>query len=372
MGRGRHPSPHEIRQRPQLSMSHAEVGSEHSPSETFLLDAVNKGMLWVAAHAHRRTVGLCEAWNVPLIVLRPGRKGLLVWALRIWDILRVISKRRPRIVFVANPSLVLTTFACLARRIFGFIVIVDAHNEGVRPFDRRGALVTLLTTWLLRNADATIVTNADLEGDVRAAGGRPFVLPDRLPRPPDNLPAGPGAGSESLVVVIATFRRDEPIDAIVAAARSLPNVRFVFTGDPGRLGARRAALPSNVSLPGFLPEPSYWALLAEAGIVCDLTLKKNCLVCGAYEALILGKAMVLSDDDSTRRVFGRAAILTRPVAKEIAAAVQLALRTRKNLEAASELLREEYIASWQSAGDRVLAEIRSISGQAVTSASNVA
>ena len=39
----------------------------------------------------------------------------------------------------------------------------------------------------------------------------------------------------------------------------------------------------------------------------DLTLKPNCLVCGAYEALALQKPMVLTGNPATRDLFERVA-----------------------------------------------------------------
>src|SRR5690606_16029970 len=129
------------------------------------------------------------------------------------------------------------------------------------------------------------VTNAALAADVSVAGGRPLVLSDSLPVPPP-LPADVGTAEETPhIVVIATFRPDEPISAIMAAAAKMPYVRFAFTGDHARFLASGSALPPNVCLTGFLPNEAYWELLVQAAVICDLSFKPDCLVCGAYEAL---------------------------------------------------------------------------------------
>lgn len=302
--------------------------------------------LWVSWNAHRRTTGLCAAWNVPLHVIHSQRKGLsraIDQALRTLGLLR---RTRPGVLFVQNPSLALTALAVLVRGMFGYYLVVDAHNEGVRPFARRGGFVQWLTRRLLHDADATIVTNAALAKDVDAAGGRALVLPDSLPQP--ELPRNTSAESEDTpdVVVISSFMSDEPVAEIVAAATMLPDVRFAFTGDARRFRRGQIELPPNVRLTGYLAERAFWRLLSQAPVICDLTLKPDCLVCGAYEALALAKPMVLSDNPATRELFGPAAVLTNNEAEDIARAARTAIEQRERLAGSARVLRERYAEPW--------------------------
>lgn len=261
--------------------------------------------------------------------------------------LRLLRRRKPEILFVQNPSLALTLLVILTRRLFGYYLVVDAHNEGVRPYHRSGVLVRWLTRCVLKGADVTIVTNTALVKDVTNAGGRALVLPDWLPEPPHPLKhevTEPAAH----VVVIATFWGDEPIAAIIEAAATMPEVRFAFTGDARRFVDAGNKLPPNVRLTGFLPDAAYWQLLAQAVVACDLTLKQDCLVCGAYEALALGKPMVLSDNEATREIFGPAAVLTGSAPEEIARAVSTAIEQCERLEANARDLREAFRMTWQT------------------------
>jgi glycosyltransferase involved in cell wall biosynthesis len=261
--------------------------------------------------------------------------------------MRLLRRCRPDLLFVQNPSLALTTLAVLCRPVFGYRLVVDAHNEGVRPYDRPYAFVRWLTRRLLKSADVTIVTNDALADDVRAAGGRPVTLPDSLPVVPASTTTRPRTEDAPDVAVIATFRRDEPIDAIIAAAATLPEVQFAFSGPAERYRGTPDETPANVRLTGFLDDPAYWQLLAQARVVCDLTLKPDCLVCGAYEALALGKPMVLSENLATRQVFGPAAVLTQNSPEAIAAAVRRAIAERERLEAGARELREAFRTRWQ-------------------------
>ena len=263
----------------------------------------------------------------------------------------LLHRTRPQILFVQNPSLVLTTLALSSRRFFGYKLVVDAHNEGVRPFLRRGRLVHWLTRRLLKGADATIVTNTALANDVINAGGRALVLPDSLPTV--DLPAKPTKlGREELpqVAVISSFLADEPIAAILAAAATIPEVRFTFTGVARRF-PRDLVLPDNVRLTDYLAERAFWRLLAEADVILDLTLKPDCLVCGAYEALALAKPMVLSDNPATRALFGPAACLTNNEPADIARAVREAIERRDTLATNARALRNAYTLPWEQQAD---------------------
>lgn len=302
--------------------------------------------LWVSWNAHRRTTGLCAAWDVPLHIIRSERKSLLRWIAQAYRTLGLLRRSKPTILFVQNPSLALTLLSLSSRWIYGYYLVVDAHNEGVRPFARRGKFILWLTRLLLNRADATIVTNTALAEDVNVAGGRALVLPDRLPEPdlPATVPAGDGA---PVVAVISSFMPDEPIAAIVAAATTLPEFRFEFTGDARRFQRGDIRLPPNVRLTGYLADKAFWKLLSQATVVCDLTLKPDCLVCGAYEALALGKAMVLSDNPATREIFGPAAILTDNTPESISRDVRTAVQQHNRLETNARALRACYAEPWQ-------------------------
>jgi glycosyltransferase involved in cell wall biosynthesis len=279
-----------------------------------------------------------------------------------------LRKTRPDVLFVQNPSLALTVLATTVRPVFGYRLVVDAHNEGVRPFDRPYAVIRRLTRFLLRSADFTIVTNEALAVDVGDAGGRALTLPDRLPSVPKIEPEDSGGEEPADVVVVATYRRDEPISAIVEAAATMPDLHFAITGPAIRYSGSEAELPSNVRLTGFLLDPEYWRLLARASIVCDLTLKSDCLVCGAYEALAVGKPMVLSDNPPTRRIFGTVAVLTDSEAGGIASAIREAVVRRDKLVVNAESLRTDYPGRWESQASEVWSAIAAPAGRGERSA----
>ena len=201
-----------------------------TPSEKFAQSAV-----WLTWLPHRRTESVCAEWDVPIEIFSGGtRKGVLRRAIQIGATFWRLAWAKEEVIFVQNPSFGLTVVACVVKRIKNFRLVVDAHNDGVRPFNRQGWFSRLLTGWVLRTPEFTIVTNEALAEDVRSAGGCPVVLPDPLPclavrtdsDGVDSVPAGP------YVFVVSTFAPDEPISEILEAARQLgPDIEFVFSGD---------------------------------------------------------------------------------------------------------------------------------------------
>lgn len=318
--------------------------------------------MWISWNAHRRTTGLCSAWDLPLHVISAKGNRLRRLLRQAFDTIRLLRRCKPEVLFVQNPSLVLTVLAILARRHFGYYLVVDAHNEGVRPFNRPWTIVRHITRHLLKSTDATIVSGAVLAGEVRSAGGRALILPDALPAAPPAAACIENSGAH--VVVIASFRQDEPIPEIITAAAMMPAVQFSFTGDARRFRGRQETLPANVRLTGFLPDASYWRLLQTASVICDLNLKPDCLVCGAYEGLAAGKAMVLSDNPPTREIFGPASILTGNRPQEIATALHQALARQTQLEIEARLLRERYRTRWEAQAEQVWQSILAGAGAA--------
>jgi glycosyltransferase involved in cell wall biosynthesis len=203
-------------------------------------------------------------------------------------------------------------------------IIMDAHNEAVAPFAHPYWPIPQLARLALRWADLTIVTNAALAEQVKKAGGRPHVLPDRLPTAP--LQPSPLPLSAPIeVMVVATYAADEPIAEIIEAAKLVgPEYRLHITGRKDKLPReQRERLPANVIQTDFLPEQAYWHLMASCHFVLDLTLKPNCLVCGAYEALALAKPMILTGNPATVDLFGPVAVFPADsTARDIAQALR--------------------------------------------------
>ena len=293
---------------------------------------------------HRRTKELCAGLDIELLVLTTKLGGLLRYLVLGARTLVQLARRRPKVVLVQNPSLILAALAAAVRGVLGYRLVVDAHNEAVVPFINRQRWVARLSQWVIRRADLTIVSNRQLAERVLRQGGEPYTLPDRIPMPPP-VPARTLSGTFN-VVLIATFAPDEPIAEVLEAVRGV-EVELYVTGNHRKLdGAVAARVPANVRFTGFLDELDYWSLLRSADAIVDLTLMDDCLVCGSYEALALGKPMLLSNNSATVELFGDSAVFTNNTVADIRGALERVRLEQVRLRAAAEGKRSELVDLW--------------------------
>jgi hypothetical protein len=232
---------------------------------------------------------------------------------------------------------------------------VDAHNEAVEPFINLSRAICFLTRWVLRKADLTIVTSKQLASAVSAAGGRPFVLPDRVPHPPKERPKHiPG---EFSLVLICTYAPDEPLREVLEAVGDL-DVTLYVTGNKKKCDpAILESAPRNVIFTGFLAEQEYWDYLRACDAIIDLTTMPNCLVCGGYEAAALGQSLLLTLSDAASDLFGNAALYTDNTPPDIKRAIL-------ELQAQGSVLREqmkrrgnELALHWNQQADALITEL---------------
>src|SRR5882762_4961791 len=302
------------------------------------------GVLALTWFEHRRTRELCAGLGIELVLVDTAYRGARRYLLLSARTIRLLDRRRPDVLLVQSPSLVLSVLSVALRCALSYRLIVDAHTESVVPFENRQPWIKWLSRWVIRRADLTIVTNRQLAEIVREQGGKPFILPDRIPAPPPGTRRTLGAGFS--VVLIATFAKDEPIDAIFEAVRGA-ELELYVTGNPRKLDATVVArAPPNVRFTGFLAEEDYWGLLRAADAVVDLTLKPDCLVCGAYEALALGRPMLLSNNPASVELFGDSALFTDNTAGDIRCSFERLKSERARLQAAVALKRNELAAAW--------------------------
>jgi glycosyltransferase involved in cell wall biosynthesis len=215
-----------------------------------------------------------------------------------------LIRRRPDVVLVQNPPSFAAVLIAVYSVFTGARFVVDAHTDAfVRAAWTRPRR---LYRWVARRAVATIVTNEHLADRVRAWGADACVIrdiPTRFDPSPYEL------GPEFNVAVVSTFAGDEPIDEVIAAARSLPDVRFHVTGDTNRENASiPTSLPDNVELTGFLPLDQYYGLLSNSDAVMSLTTRNHTMQRGACEALWLGKPIVTSDWPLLRDYFRKGSV----------------------------------------------------------------
>src|SRR3989449_212435 len=231
----------------------------------------------------------------------------------------ILLRARPDGVLVANPPAVAPLVIWLGSLLLRYRFIVDAHSGAFQH--ARWSWTLPLQRFIARRAQASIVTNSHMAAQVRSWGGRAEMVQDLAL----NLdPAGVSIRRGDFhIVFVCTYSVDEPVEAVVEAARRLPGVQFSFTGDPSYAPRRfRDRIPSNVHLTGFIPDADYLALLRGADAILVLTRENHTMQRGGYEAVSLGKPLITSDWPLLREVFSRGTVHVDNSPESIAAAVR--------------------------------------------------
>lgn len=274
------------------------------------------------------------------------------------DTARILRQERPDAVFVMVPPIFAALPAFWYAWRHGKQVVLDAHTAAfLHPRWRR---LQWLQRALSRRAATTIVHNEHLAELVRGAGSRATVVPD-VPivfaeREPFARPQG------FVVAVVCSFNPDEPLRAMLEAARALPDVRFFMTGNQRHFPRELTGLvPSNVTLTGFLSTPRYGGLLTDADVVMTLTTRNHTMLRGGYEAIYQGTPVIVSDWPLLRAAFDSGAIHVDNTAAQIAAAIRRMRDTHNEYREGAAALRQKKLGQWASVKEQILSSIRWVS-----------
>ncbi len=258
--------------------------------------------------------------------------------------MKLLIREDPDVIFVLNPPvfavLVVWIYCSLRNRAY----IVDTHSGAFtyRPW----AAFLWLYRFLARRSLLNILHNSEMENRVSAWGASTASIGD-IPFLVTTKEAYPLKEGFS-VVCVNRFSKDEPLEAVLAAARMTPSVNFYVTGPLAR--APKSAIkesPDNVIFTDFLPWEKYKALLAAGDLVICLTTNDNTMQNGAYEALQLGRPVITSDWPVLRRLYYKGAICIDNSPGSLAKAIT-EIRDRYP-EFSQEILelKDEFNANWE-------------------------
>lgn len=217
----------------------------------------------------------------------------------------LLARKRPNVIFVQSPPQWLVFVVYLYSLLTGSQFVVDAHSAAMqldrwkRPY--------WLTRLMSKRAAATIVTNEHFKKQIERHGGVAFVLPNVFTTFP--LSEFPLPRDRFRIAVINTFAFDEPVEAVLEAAREVPDVDFYVTGRKSRADqALVGSASENVNFTDFLPDEQFFGLLDSSHAVMVLTTRNHTMQNGACEALSLGVPIITSDWPLLRDYFNRGTV----------------------------------------------------------------
>lgn len=256
---------------------------------------------------------------------------------------RILREEAPDVVFVMTPPLVAAVPAFWYAWRRGARVVLDAHSAAfLHP---RWRWFQWLQRWMCRRAATTIVHNPHIAGIVERAGGHATLVPD-VPIVYE-ASAAFARPSQFTVAVVCSFNYDEPLPAMIDAARDLPDVRFFVTGNPKHLDpALKARMPVNMTLTGFLSDEAYGSLISGADAVMTLTTRDHTMLRAAYEAIYQGTPVIVSDWPLLKDSFPAGAVHVDNSPGSIAAAIRAVQQQPDAFRAAAATLAAAKRARW--------------------------
>ncbi len=300
--------------------------------------------VWITWERQRRNIGICTAlgWDFHELIYDDNHK-MVRYLKSIYKTIAILSLRKPKFVCVQNPSIVLPFLVLFLRIFFNYKVLIDAHNSGIYPLEGSSSFLMFVSRLYQKNADLTFVTNDSLKKVVESNYGKAFVLPDKIPvRLTSQKPSAHLSGKIN-IAYICTFE----------------DIHILVTGRyEGKVDSNK--LPVNVQLLGFVSEEEYWALLASVDVIADLTIREDCLVCGAYEGVAVTKPLILSDTKILKSYFNKGCIYVEPSASSIAKGILTAVEQQNQLKRQVKELKNSLIEDWENRLQNLKKIIRSL------------
>ena len=308
-----------------------------------------------------RTVGLAEAFGGEahfvaggrlrgrrfLLPLRYARDAVVTWT--------TLERERPGVVFAITPPVFAPMVAWLWCRIRRSSLVIDCHTDAFHS--RRWGWALPVHRWLCRHAAAVTLHTEAAEQEVSTWGAPAVLLPDELPDPAQALPAL--APKRHRVVLAGSLDSQEPVAEALDAAARLPEVEFLVTGDSDRLPANMVeSAPANVTFTGWLEYGSFMGNLAAADVVAAFSLDPHIMNRAAFEAVAVGRPLVLSDHAGLRSRFGAAAVYCQNSGESMAEAIRAALDNRDELAARSKTAQARLRADHEAGMERLDVTLR--------------
>lgn len=290
---------------------------------------VNKGgkNLWLSWEHQRRNRTLSRVLDFELCELVSDKRMLARYFELAFKTTSLLVKRKPDNLVCQNPSIVLVTLCILLRIYFKYTLTIDCHNSGLYPKEGKSKALNYIFRKINSFADIVVVSNGNLKNKFNDYFETILVVPDPLPDRDSYYSTGDRVVNDERYwsydtnlkfLFICSWAQDEPFHEVIEAFSDprLSEISCYITGRPGS-ALTESRLPKNVKLTGFISDEDYFDLLCKSDAVIVLTRRDDCLTCGAYEALAVGKTGILSDSEVMKKTFGSGYLYSKPLKDDI-------------------------------------------------------
>lgn len=321
---------------------------------------MNNKSIWISWEMHRRSIELSRRLNIPLFTLMPNKHYALKVIINSIKTIWLLMVHRPKVLFIQNPSILLNLLACWLKPVFRYQLVADRHSNfrllTASSKQLKWKFFHRISRYTIKKSDLTIVTNTYLKELVESWGGRAFVLPDAVPLLPFSQSGAFKLPDKSTnIVYICSYAIDEPLEAVKEAFALNPELKFYITGKPKNTD--ESEWSKNVTLTGFLKEEEYQSLLNGVDIILVLTTADHLLLCGAYEAVSLGKPLVTSDSETLKNYFSKGSVYCDNSGQGISDAIRTAVIQRTQITEEMIDFRENIDKTWDLKFQILLSEV---------------
>lgn len=316
----------------------------------------------------RRSVSLKSYFGYELEFLSFAFKNRflrpLEYIFKAWKMLTLCLHQQPQVIWVQLPPTPPLYLAHIYKVLFNrqVTIIADCHNATFRPpwISSPGTLA------LLNSSDLLLVHNDWVKKqaiEIGISNDRLCVLEDPVALVEDRTEQNQNVFPHPWILCPCSFNKDEPIEAVLDAARLAPEITFVLTGNIARAKGihNLSDIPPNVKLVGFLPTAEFDSFLCNTDVVLGLTKLEGIQLSVANEAVGVGKPMVLSNTELLQRLFYKGAVYVDCLnSQSIAKGCKEALLRKNVLAKEVSELRAERDQAWQEQVEKVDSVIQGI------------
>lgn len=301
-----------------------------------------KKRIWLTWEMQRRNRSMSSNLNADLHEVVSHGPRWKRYPIQIYKTLKILFKTKASLVFVQNPSLLLSALVVLYGKVFNKIVVIDAHNAGIFPLEGKSRVLNFFAQQVNTLSSKVIVSNNALKLFINKDEDDVFAIPDPIPEINKHNDYSLTTNKLNLAF-ICSWASDEPFEAVFKMAENISDTTQIYiTGNSkGKEKSVGYNLPSNITLTGFLPNDKYDDLMHACDAIMVLTKRDDCLVCGAYEGVAVEKPMILSKKDVLVNHFNKGCIYTDNSSSDIEKSIRRLIHNRNNLSHDIQILKKE-------------------------------
>ncbi|WP_147677617.1 glycosyltransferase [Algibacter pacificus] len=328
----------------------------------------NKGIFIAWIKFQRRAFSMQPFFDFDLNFINTNIKKkklkILDYLIKAIKTVKTLCFNKDKVIWIQLPPTPLLTILLIYKKIYkNKIIIADCHNG---LFNKKWEKY-LNKAKSLNKVDLIITHNhviRDLAIEIGVDSNKLFVLETKPAyKNLKNVENYISKYNSPWILMPCGFAEDEPMSVVFEAARLIPEVTFVISGNKNRAEGIHdlTKAPSNINFTGYLTTEEYEGLFSSADAVLGLTTEHHVQLSVANEATGFEKPMILSDTKLLRELFNKGAVYVETLdSKSMSSGIKEAIRNKIELGKEVKILKEERNQKWENQALTIKKEINKL------------